>query len=70
MAATEGAFADALNALGDLYNDKINGRHAGMISDLRNIQKEDDLPYEFVFAALLKSVSFLPTYIVPSVHDN
>mmetsp|Transcript_22275 Transcript_22275/g.41871 ORF Transcript_22275/g.41871 Transcript_22275/m.41871 type:complete len:92 (-) Transcript_22275:191-466(-) len=37
---------DALNALGDLYNDEIDSESASIIPDLRNILKEDDILYE------------------------
>ena len=41
MAVLEGKFADALNALGNIDNDEIEGVHAAVQPDICNIQKED-----------------------------
>ena len=71
MAGFEGAYRDALNPLGDINNDEIDGPPAGKLSELRNIQKEDHPSHRLTLCPLQNPelyviVSSNP-YILPTV---
>jgi len=61
----EGITTNALNALRDIDDNEIN---ALVLSDLRNVWKEDHPCYEF--ASLKKCPLYAPPYIIPNVNNH
>jgi len=68
MAAKESMRIDVHNALRGINNDEIDGPAAGVVSDLRNFQKEDHLRCEFT--PLLSNIRITNTYTLPIVNNN